>query len=105
MDVCHFNIDIWIGIFKSFEPAWRDLVPEWLDSCSANGDCRTFCLILDPWTTADCTVVVDWYLYGRVVESSVNLLNATASTLLGLLDVSPTSALPSFSNQSFMDSE
>ena len=28
------------AIFKSFESAWSDFLAEWLDACSASGDCE-----------------------------------------------------------------
>lgn len=86
-----------------FAHTWKELSSEWLSACSTSGDRKYLSSFL--LGTADRTIVVDWYLYGQVVETSVNLLNAMAKTTLGLVGALQSVTLPPLSTGELSDSE
>lgn len=91
------------AIFKSFESTWVDFSSEWIASCSINGKCRKPLKIQAYFT--DPKILVDWFLYGKMVEALVYLLNSMATLSLGLLGISQMATLPLFRPGDILDSK
>lgn len=62
-------------------------------------------LSLPNYPITDLEMVVDWFLYGKVVEASVGLLNSMATLCQGLIGINQSNMLHSFSPNDILDSK
>ncbi|KAF8151652.1 SAC3/GANP/Nin1/mts3/eIF-3 p25 family-domain-containing protein [Crassisporium funariophilum] len=75
------------GVFKVFEPAFKQFLDEWIENCGATGR-------------------FNWSLYGQLVQASITSLNAMSELVKSLLELQgQLDPLPSFNHTLLDDSE
>lgn len=95
------------GSFKMFDTSFESFIGEWMENCNTNGRCEIHCsLSAFVNLTFSLIFLVNWRLFGEVIQVSITLLNVISRLVQSLMELSTMpNPLPDFDGRLLDDSE
>ena len=95
------------GSFKLFDPTFDSFLGEWMENCNTNGRCEIYSSFSGSMNLTFPPInLVNWRLFGEVIQVSVMLLNVISQLVQSLMELSTMpNPLPDFDSRLLDDSE
>jgi len=93
--------------FKLFDPTFNSFLGEWMENCNTNGRCEIYSSLSSFMNLIFSLInLVNWSLFGEVIQVSIMLLNVISRLVQSLMELSTMpNPLPDFDSRLLDDSE